>query len=199
LKPILVSLAIATGLLGVLAPAGARAADLLGAYVGAGVGQAHLRVDEPRFYDRSFDDAHLGWTAFAGLKPLPYLGAELQYLDFRDASRPGGQFVYSSRARTLALFGTGTASLPFVDLYAKAGVGVLQNKTTFVSENVHACLDTGICPSNAPRIDETAARFGWGVGAQFKLLSLGIRAEYVRFSVPGVDPDLLSVALLWKF
>jgi opacity protein-like surface antigen len=199
LKHILAKLAITAGLFGVLVSTGVRAANPLGLYVGGGAGQAHLRIDEPDFYVRSFDDAHSGWTAFAGLQPLPFLGAELQYLDFGNASRPNGQVEYSSRARALALFGTGTASLPFVDLYAKAGLGRLQTKTSLLSENAHACLDIGICASNAPRLDKTAARFGWGLGVQFKLSSLGIRAEYVRFSAPDVDPDLLSVALLWKF
>ena len=199
LKHILAKLAITAGLFGVLASTDVRAANPLGLYVGAGAGQTHLRIDEPAFYYNSFDDTHAGWTAFAGLQPLPFLGAELQYLDFGHASRPHEQFEYSSRARALALFGTGTASLPFVDLYAKAGLGRLQTKTSLLSENPHACVDTHVCFDNAPRLDKTAARFGWGLGAQFKLSSLRIRAEYVRFSAPDGDPDLLSAALLWQF
>ena len=47
--------------------------------------------------------------------------------------------------------------------------------------------------------DFRIAIFGWGLGMQFKLSSLSLRTEYVRFSTPDGDPDLASIALLWTF
>jgi opacity protein-like surface antigen len=192
---------------GLLVSTSVRAANPLGLYVGAGGGRADLRIDEPDyyvtchgpFYATCFHQKDFGWTAFAGLQPLPFLGAELQYLDFGHASRWAGEEFNSKSARALALFGTGTLPLPLVDLYAKAGLGRLQTKTTLGYVDPNLCLDIGACGLLATQIDKTAARFGWGLGMQFKLSSLGLRAEYVRFSAPNGDPDLLSFALLWKF
>lgn len=147
-----------------------------------------------------FDEQTAGWTVFAGLRPVPYLGVELQYIDFGHTAKIDGEGTNSNRARALALFGTGTLPLPFVDLYAKAGVGRLQTKTSSLHFDPMACLDAGLtgpaCDLFGPRNDTTKARFGWGLGVQLKLSSVALRAEYVRFSVPTGDPDLLSIALL---
>jgi opacity protein-like surface antigen len=197
-KHVLAKLGIAAGLFGLLVSTGVRAANPLGLYAGAGAGQARLRIDHI-FYQPDFDETRTGWTAFVGLQPLPFLGAELQYLDFGHASEGGGGDLNSRRARAIALFGTGTVSLPFVDLYAKAGVGRLQTTTSLLTDDPNLCVTTGICGFHGSHIDRTDARIGGGLGVQLKLSSLGIRAEYVRFSASDGDPDLLSVALLWKF
>jgi opacity protein-like surface antigen len=185
----------------------AQGANPLGFYVGAGGGRADLRFDGQDYFvctylqDCSFNGTAPGWTAFVGLQPLPSVGAELQYIDFghSTAETPlGGE--NSSRARALALFGTGTVPLPFVDLYAKAGVGRLQTKNSIFTADPNACLDTnGAYCGFYSQFDKTAVRFGWGLGTQVKLSSLALRLEYVRFSSPDGDPDLLSLALLWKF
>jgi hypothetical protein len=147
-----------------------------------------------------FDETHTGWTAFVGLQPLPFLGAELQYLDFGHVTKYVFGAQDSTRARALALFAKGTVSLPFVDLYAKAGVGRLQTTTSSLYADPNGCLDHPTsCGLFGPHVSRTDARFGGGLGAEFKLSSLAIRAEYVRFRGPDGDPDLLSAALLWKF
>lgn len=198
--------ATTASLFGLLVSSEAQAANPLGLYVGAGAGQAHLRVADTPFLDGThFDETDAGWTAFAGVQPLPFLGAELQYLDFGHTSREKGDFqtfTVSSRARAISLFGTGTVSLPFVDLYMKAGIGRLQTKrsTDYYPGPMYcsAPFIVGDCHFRS-RVDSSSGRFGGGVGVQFKLSSLAIRGEYVRFSGSDGDPDLLSVALLWKF
>lgn len=186
----------------------ARAENPLGVYVGAGGGRAHLGFDcylDGVTKSSCLNHANFGWTAFAGIQPLAFVGAELQYLDFAHASKVADfSNLTSERARALALFGTGTVSLPFVDLYAKAGLGALQTKTAILSSNPHQCANYGACGYYGDSIDKTAGRFGWGLGFQVKLSSLAVRGEYVRFVVPSSsypdgEPDLLSVALLWKF
>jgi hypothetical protein len=202
MKLVLAKLVTAMGVFGLLVSAGAQAANPLGLYVGAGGGRADLRLDPGHYTDtcrftNCTDAAVAGWTAFAGLQPLPFLGAELQYLDFGHTGKAGVD-LYSERARALAVFATGTVPLPFVDLYGKVGAGR-------VNTNVSAVFVGGIeCILHRceERTDRTDTRFGWGLGAQFrlpKLSSLALRAEYVRFGVPYGDPDLLSFVLLWKF
>jgi hypothetical protein len=218
MKYTLARLAATAGFLCLLVSIGARAANPLGLYIGAGGGAAHLRLDEHEynvtcgphpFSATCFDETQFGWTVFAGVQPLPFLGAELQYLDFGHGSR-SVEFgeTDSQHARALAIFGTGTLSLPFVDLYAKAGVGRLQQTTSSVEDrsltDPMGCLDSihlgfDVCRVVGSHTDSTHARFGGGVGAQFKWSSLALRGEYVRFSVPHGDPDLLSLSILWKF
>jgi opacity protein-like surface antigen len=201
-------LATSIVLFSLLISTNAHAANPLGLYVGAGGGRAHLGYDcylDGVHKSTCLDATHFGWTAFAGLQPLPFLGAELQYLDFGHAQQYRDSDSTTERARALALFGTGTVSVPFVDLYAKAGLGVLQTKTAILSSNPHQCMGvTGDCGYHGTEFDKEALRFAWGLGLQVKLASLAIRGEYVRFSVPSSsypngEPDLLSVALLWKF
>jgi opacity protein-like surface antigen len=194
---------------GLLVSTNVQDANPLGLYVGAGGGHADLRVDSQDYFlsgctqvpTSCFTGTASGWTAFVDLQPLPFVGAELQYIDFGHTTKEnpyGGQ--NSTRARALALFGRATVALPFVDLYAKAGVGQLRTKTSVWNADPNACLDTnGAYCGFSSLSDKTAARFGWGLGVQFKLSSLALRGEYVRFSSADGDPDLLSVALLWKF
>jgi opacity protein-like surface antigen len=187
-----------------LGSAGAQAANPLGFYVGAGGGYADLRYDPSQYVpcfgvQDCFGHSDVGWTAFVGLQPLTYVGAELQYLDFGQTSNSPPTFLgtNSLSAKALALFATGVLPLPVGDLYAKAGVGRVQTKVSTSYPDLNTCADSGIC--GYPPTDETAARFGWGLGVKFKLSALAIRVEYVRFSVPEGDPDLLSLALLWRF
>jgi len=184
----------------------AQDANALGLYVGAGGGRADLRFEGQDYFacsilpNCSFNGTAPGWTAFVGVQPLPFVGAELQYIDFGHSTPETFGGENSARARALALFGTGTVPLPFVDLYAKAGVGRLQTKNSVWTADPNACVDTnGAYCGFYSQFDKTAVRFGWGLGAQFKLSSLALRGEYVRFSSPDGDPDLLSIALLWKF
>ena len=172
----------------------------MGLYVGAGGGHADLRVDPVTCGALNCSNATAtGWTAFAGLQPLPFLGAEFQYLNFgHTAQGIAGPYPYYHSAHALAVFATGAVPLRFVDLYAKAGAGVVYTDvSTLVVDGIECILH--ICEQTEA---QHATRFGWGLGARFKLpelSSLALRAEYVRFSVPSGDPSLLSVALLWKF
>lgn len=178
----------------------AQGADLLGLYVGAGGGRTDLRIDPVTCLASDCSNATVaGWTAFAGIQPLQFLGAELQYLDFGHTTRGIGEdHPYYQRASASALFATGAVPLRFVNLYAKVGAGFVRTRASAFAPTGIECI-LHLCEEAA---NKDATRFGWGLGARFKLpelSSLALRAEYVRFSVPNGDPDLLSVALLWKF
>jgi len=198
-------------LFSLLVSTNAQGANPLGLYVGAGGGRADLRADPRHYFDSCSDfncsnAAVAGWTAFVGIRPLPFLGAELQYLDFGHTTQEitgAGNDPYTQRARALAIFATGTVPLPSVDLYAKVGAGRVRREVSALMLDGQECIlnyHPG-CVLGFP-VETTVTRFGWGLGARFKLpklSSLALQAEYVRFSAPDGDPDLLSVALLWKF
>jgi len=184
------SRAALAALLSVLTSTCAIAAEPLGLYVGAGAGSARESGEQWG------DKRGVGWTAFAGLRPYRNLGIELQHLDFGHAAgtHETGQLASdrNGNARSTALFGMGVLPLSPVELYAKIGVGALQQTTNYSRCSLVFCDDE--------RRNKTEASFGWGLGAQLKWSSLALRGEFVQFRTDGRgDPELLALSLLWSF
>jgi len=48
-------------------------------------------------------------------------------------------------------------------------------------------------------LDRTNTGFAAGAGAQFKLGSWAVRAEYERFNAAGANPSLVSLGVTWTF
>jgi hypothetical protein len=63
----------------------ARAADLLGLYLGGAFGQARVDASLPNV--EQFREDHSAFKIMAGLRPIPMLGAELEYVDFGHPDR----------------------------------------------------------------------------------------------------------------
>ena len=169
-------------------------ADPLGLYLGAGLGQADTKVDPFRF-----DEHHNGWKILVGLRPIPLVGAELEYLDFGHPSTSPFNVPADAHVRASALSGLLYAPLPvpMLDLYAKAGLSRLQ---TTASGSVSGVSCPVVSPGCALfRFDRTDTRFAFGAGAQFKFSTLAIRVEYQRFASNLGDPTFLSAALAWSF
>jgi opacity protein-like surface antigen len=49
------------------------------------------------------------------------------------------------------------------------------------------------------RDSEDGTDLTYGVGAQFRVWSLGIRAEYEIFDFEDADVDMLSIGVTWTF
>jgi hypothetical protein len=64
--------------------------DLLGFYVGAAIGESHVRTAKEILgdtdYDYEFDQQHSAWKVTAGIRPISPLGVELEYIDFGNPS-----------------------------------------------------------------------------------------------------------------
>jgi opacity protein-like surface antigen len=185
----------------------ALAEDPLGFYIGAGVGESTIRSDDPGYgLPGYFNDHQTAYQAVFGLRPLnSFIGAEVMYIDF---GQPGHRhrddpnfFGDDSHPRAPVLFGVGYLPIPvpYLDVYAKAGVARLQMTLTQFE-----CLDTGTGPCNnfqaVGRSDITQTKFAYGAGVQYRLpFGLSVRAEYERISSPFGDPDALMVSALWRF
>jgi hypothetical protein len=109
----------------------------LGLYVGAGVGRA--TVNQTQFdaygdYFHHIDGEPLGWNAVIGVRPLPFLGAEAEYIDFGNKRiAPGPPYLVSgytdqflggnARDRAGAVFAVGYLPLPipWMEPFAKLG------------------------------------------------------------------------------
>jgi len=200
--------------LGSLIPGIAAAEDPFGFYVGGAVGEATLRRGDV-FYLQSqlggtqtaFSDHDTGWKAVLGVRPIPLVGAELEYIDFGSAHRAIaavtdliGSVPGDFRSKATALFAVGYLPLPVprLDVYAKAGLARYQTSDRVAGEL--SCIPPTACVVLVSYgTDRTDTRFAYGVGTQVKLSAFAIRAEYERIAASGADPDLLSLGFTWSF
>jgi hypothetical protein len=198
-----------------LMPGIAAAEDPFGFYVGGAVGEATLRSGNVPYLQAllgttpaAFSGHDTGWKAVIGVRPISFVGAELEYIDFGrvHGSIPAtfliGNVQGTLHSNATALFGVAylPLSVPLLDVYAKAGVARYQTSDKF-SSGVLSCREPLLCII-APvsyGIDRTDARFAYGVGTQVKLSAFAIRAEYERIAANGADPDLVSLGLTWSF
>lgn len=105
----------------------ALADDPAGFYLGAGIGESNLRNDGYGYNNYyGYDDHQTAWKLIAGIRPIPPVGAEFEYIDFGSGNvNPnysyGGNFFNSSNsdAKASALFGVGylPLGLPFLDVF----------------------------------------------------------------------------------
>jgi opacity protein-like surface antigen len=174
--------------------------DALGLYVGAGVGQSTLKQD---YYQVN---SHVtGWKLEAGWHPIPFLGADVEYVDLGSKNvtytSPGGTTSLSTSARAPAVFVVGYLPVPapWLGLYGKFGAARVQSKTD--GRQGPPCSTGFECPAVIAPIssDVTSTKFAWGAGAEFKFGLPGIRVEYERLNGPQGDNALLSVAATLNF
>jgi hypothetical protein len=201
---------VAAGAIG--APMTASADNLLGAYVGAGVGQSN--VGSNNYYDYGYyggyNDHDAAWKVILGIRPLPIVGAEVEYLDFGSGNGDNGYYGYnyyysnaSSHPKATILYGIGylPLPLPFLDVYGKLGVARLQSDINTYQ------YPSGYCPPpysacSAPvayRTDQTDTKFAFGAGVQAKFQDFAFRAEYERIDSQFGDPAAVMVSATWTF
>jgi opacity protein-like surface antigen len=205
--------AVAMGACGAARPAAAD--NLLGFYAGLGAGDSTVRSDrnfasDYGYYDYDHDH-HTAWKAMVGIRPLAVIGAELEYIDFGHPGGDAGYYNYEynyyygpdSHPRAIAAFGVGhiPLPLPFLDVYAKAGVARLHTNVNGFDgscgyDGFNPCAPTAVEPSHS--VWDT--RFAYGAGVQYRFFfGMSVRAEYERISSPYGDPDLFSVGATYTF
>ncbi|HKU16606.1 MAG TPA: outer membrane beta-barrel protein [Steroidobacteraceae bacterium] len=165
----------------------AAAADN-GFYLGASVGQANLKIDDLTnnvFPDDDFNSDDTAFKLIAGIRPLDWLGVEAAYVNF---GKPEDTVFDNSALRQklkadgdgISAFAVGFLATGPVDLFAKVGL---------------ISWDSKISGS----FDDDGTDLAYGVGAQFRLLSLAVRAEYEKFDISDVDLDMISVGVTYTF
>jgi hypothetical protein len=170
------------GLLSLAALAPTAAAADNGFYLGAGLSNTNFDVEVAGVSD-DFDDN--GFKVIAGFRPLDWLAFEANYIDL-GGTDDDGLSIDSSALTASALV---LAEVGIVDLYAR--VGMANWSTDFAADGLSAD-DDGWEPT-----------YGVGVGVHFG--SIGVRAEYERFSTEALDDqidtdvDTISVSVTYTF
>lgn len=178
----------------------AEAADN-GIYVGASFGKASIEqrkdfVDDIDTTRVEFDSNDMGYKLLIGVRPLDWLGVEGAYTNFGNQQdtlrrtlastnttvREDGEF----QGYGLSGFLVGYVPIGPVDLFGKAGIVSWDTKTKVEDE--------------ANWLRKDGNDLAYGVGVQFRLLSLGLRAEYEIFDLDGIeDANLLSIGVTYTF
>jgi hypothetical protein len=176
--------AIATlGALSLAAIAPQAAAADNGLYLGAGITKTDFDISVDDFDgEGSFDDN--SFKLIVGFRPLDWLAIEANYIDLGDVDL-GDDVTIETRAITAsALF---IKEFQVIDIYARAGFSKWDADFSVDDDSVSE--------------DGWEPTFGVGIGAHFG--SLGVRAEYERFSTEALDDaintDISTVSLSFTY
>lgn len=165
-----------------LAASGSVLAADNGIYLGGSVGQANLEVDNLAGLSAAdFDGDDTAFKVIAGFRPLDWFAVEASYVDFGnpDATVLGERF--EAQADGISAFAVGFFAIGPVDIFGKLG-GI----------NWDSNFSGGL------KSDGTD--FAYGVGAQFRFLSLSARVEYEGFDLSDVDDlNMISIGLTYTF
>jgi hypothetical protein len=167
----------------------AQADDLLGLYAGASVGYSTQYIDAVSGGAEQHDT---GWKVMAGIRPISFLGAEVEYFDLGSPSRVINQINASAKSRGEAAFGVLYLPYGIGDLFVKAG-GASMTSRAIVVQATEGSGDT------LYYADQTTTVAAWGGGGQIKFDNLAVRLEYEGFNAPTGRQGLISAGVLWTF
>ena len=149
-----------------------------GLYLGASGGSAGLDVSDGTV---SYNDSDTAYKIFAGYNfgiiPLINLAVEGSYVDFGTAKGNGAETSVTG----WDLFGLVGVNMGPVSLFGKVGAIQWDGKTNYPTTG-----DSGTDPA-------------YGVGLQFQISSIAIRAEYELFSLDKVDIGFASAGVSFTF
>jgi len=170
------------------------------------VGAAAVQADDVYTGSGASDQTATGWKVIAGLQPLHFLGAELQYTDLGSGGFSGMQGFIASRGtwggNATGFFAVGylPLRLPYLDIFAK--VGGQRTHTTAEGFAGPYCPPGAFCPkfpTTRVHVSETETDFAYGAGVQAKLRSFAVRVDYERTNTSLGNPRLLSLGLTYTF
>ena len=161
-----------------LASTASMAADN-GLYLGASLGDANIEIDQGL---AQVDSDDTGFKFIAGLRPLDWFAVEASYVNFGEAE----DGILAAETDGISAFGVFFVPVGPVDLFAKGGLISFEN-----SIEVDGLGEL---------YREDGTDLAYGVGVQFRLLSLGVRAEYEKFNIDDVeDANMLSIGVTYTF
>jgi hypothetical protein len=155
-----------------------------GFYLGGSVGQANLQIDDltgGALPDDDFDADDTAFKLIAGIRPLDWLAVEAAYVNFGEPSDEVAGFDLEADGDGISAFAVGFLAVGPVDLFAKAGLIAWDSK-----------IEGGA-------FDDDGSDLAYGVGAQFRVWGLALRAEYEKFEISDVDLDMISVGVTYTF
>jgi len=158
-----------------------------GIYLGAGVGQSGVEFDDDfQGTNLDFDASATAYKVIAGWRFLDWLSIEANYVDLGSGDdRVAGQRIETD-IDGVSLSAIGFLPVGPVDLFAR--VGAIDWSADLSAPGI------GISGS------DDGTDLTYGVGAQFRVWSLSLRAEYEVFDISDADTvDMISASVTWTF
>jgi OOP family OmpA-OmpF porin len=158
-----------------------------GVYLGGSLGQSGVSFDEVADgIDADFDASGVGYKLIAGWRFLDWLSVEANYLDLGSPDDNVQGEKIETDVSGFSLSAVGFLPVGPVDLFARVGAIDWSADVT--------------APDLDIRGSEDGTDLTYGVGAQFRVWSLSLRAEYELFDISDADTvDLISVGVTWTF
>jgi hypothetical protein len=170
-----------------------------GFYVGGGVGQFNVQIDDIDQTDdaiETLDDDDAAWKGFVGWRFNRYISLEAAYIDFgtpgsrSDASGSSGD--YRLDLSGFAPYVIGTLPVGPVELFAKAGY-------YFYDVDLSVDIDDPLAPDLDSESSDEDLLYGGGVGMTF-FERLNARLEYERIDSDILDDaDAIWLSASWRF
>jgi outer membrane immunogenic protein len=161
-----------------------------GFYVGGGVGNSTIKVDQKDTsgVNFNFDGNDAGYKVILGYNfgiiPLIDLGVEGSYVSFGKIEDTTINGPADAKATGFDGFGVGALTFGPFAVFGKMGMIRWSADTTLDGAT---SSDSGTDPA-------------YGIGARFQLFSFSVRAEYELFDVEGLkDLSMFSVSALYTF
>jgi opacity protein-like surface antigen len=176
--------------LAVLASSAAIADEQSGFYVGVGLGQFNVEVenlDDAGDTVDNFDGDSDTWKVFAGWRFMPFLALEVDYVDLGGPDDEVEGNRVEADIAGIAPYIVGTIPIGIFEIFAK--VGYYFYDFEIKSEDIEDVLDES---------DEDLA-YGGGVGITF-VEHVNVRLEYEIIDVSNVDDaNALWLTGAWRF
>jgi len=157
-----------------------------GIFLGGSVGAAGVKADDS--FDVSnfdYDAGSTGYKLIAGWRFLEWLAVEADYVDLGSGDDKVQGIELETDINGVSLSAVGFLPLGPVDLMAR--VGAIDWSADLRAPGFGSISDDG-------------TDFTWGVGAQFRVSSLAIRAEYEQFDIADANTvDMISLGVTWTF
>jgi opacity protein-like surface antigen len=177
----------------------AHADNNAGFYVGGGVGQFNVQIDDIDDTDNAIqrlDENDTAWKAFVGWRFNPYIGLELSYIDFGNpngrATASGSSGDYQVDLSGFAPYVIGTLPLGPVELFGKVGY-------YFYDVDLKVDIDNPVQPDFDSSTSDEDLVYGFGVGMTF-FEHLNARLEYEKIDSDRLDDaDALWLSGAWRF
>ena len=162
-------------------PVGAALADedsgQYGLYAGGSIGHSSERF-RPEAY--SLRAQNTGYQAELGFRPIDFVAAELDYVNF---GRAYGGVNYAD-TDGVGVSVLGFLPIPLVDVFGRVGVTDLRTDVSSPYQSFH----------------RSGADLSYGVGAGMHWGSLGARVEYQRFDLSIASTmSLTLIGVTWTF
>ena len=156
-----------------------------GIYLGGSVGQAGVSIEESfEGQDFDYDADSTAFKAIVGWRFLDWLAVEGNYIDLGSGDDTIEGVKFETDVSGVSLSAVGFLPVGPVDLFARVGAVNWDADLSALGET----------------FSDDGTDLTYGVGAQFRVWSLSIRAEYEQFDVDAADTvDLISVGVTWTF